>query len=105
MMPITWPQFGAVHPFAPLDQVAGYRQLLGELAAWLAEITGFEAISLQPNAGSQGEYAGLLCIRKYHEARGRGPPEGLSDPGLGAWHQPRERAPGGPRGRRGRLRP
>jgi glycine dehydrogenase len=72
MMPITWPQFGAVHPFAPLDQVAGYRQLLGELASWLAEITGFEAISLQPNAGSQGEYAGLLCIRKYHEARGQG---------------------------------
>jgi glycine dehydrogenase len=71
MMPITWPQFGAVHPFAPLDQVAGYRQLLGELASWLAEITGFEAISLQPNAGSQGEYAGLLCIRKYHEARGQ----------------------------------
>jgi len=70
MMPITWPQFGALHPFAPLDQVPGYRQLLGDLSAWLAEITGFEAVSLQPNAGSQGEYAGLLVIRKYHEARG-----------------------------------
>jgi len=72
MMPITWPQFGALHPFAPLEQVAGYRQLLDDLSAWLAQITGFEAISLQPNAGSQGEYAGLLTIRKYHEARGEG---------------------------------
>ncbi|HZA65348.1 MAG TPA: aminomethyl-transferring glycine dehydrogenase [Geminicoccaceae bacterium] len=70
MVPITWPQFGAIHPFAPPDQVAGYRQLLDELSAWLAEITGFEAISLQPNAGSQGEYAGLLAIRQYHRARG-----------------------------------
>jgi glycine dehydrogenase len=70
MMPITWPEFGALHPFAPLDQADGYRQLLGELAAWLAEITGFAAISLQPNAGSQGEYAGLLTILKYHEVRG-----------------------------------
>jgi glycine dehydrogenase len=70
MMPITWPEFSALHPFAPPDQVEGYRQLLGELSAWLAEITGFAAISLQPNAGSQGEYAGLLTIQKYHEARG-----------------------------------
>jgi glycine dehydrogenase len=70
MMPITWPEFSAIHPFAPPDQAAGYRQLLGELAAWLAEITGFAAISLQPNAGSQGEYAGLLAIQKYHAARG-----------------------------------
>jgi glycine dehydrogenase len=72
MIPITWPQFGAIHPFAPADQAVGYRELLGELSAWLAEITGFDAISLQPNAGSQGEYAGLLTIRKYHEARGEG---------------------------------
>jgi glycine dehydrogenase len=70
MMPITWPEFSSLHPFAPLDQAEGYRQLLGELSAWLAEITGFAAISLQPNAGSQGEYAGLLTIQKYHEARG-----------------------------------
>ena len=70
MMPITWPEFSAIHPFAPLDQAEGYRQLLAELSAWLAEITGFEAISLQPNAGSQGEYAGLLTIKKYHAARG-----------------------------------
>jgi glycine dehydrogenase len=72
MMPITWPEFAALHPFAPLDQAEGYRQLLGELSAWLAEITGFAAISLQPNAGSQGEYAGLLTILKYHEVRGEG---------------------------------
>jgi glycine dehydrogenase len=70
MIPVTWPEFGALHPFAPLDQAEGYRQLLGELSAWLAEITGFAAISLQPNAGSQGEYAGLLTILKYHEVRG-----------------------------------
>jgi glycine dehydrogenase len=70
MMPITWPEFSAIHPFAPLEQAEGYRQLLAELSAWLAEITGFEAISLQPNAGSQGEYAGLLTIKKYHAARG-----------------------------------
>jgi glycine dehydrogenase len=70
MMPVTWPEFSAIHPFAPLDQAEGYRQLLDELSAWLAEITGFAAISLQPNAGSQGEYAGLLTIQKYHEARG-----------------------------------
>jgi glycine dehydrogenase len=70
MMPITWPEFSAMHPFAPPDQAEGYRQLLAELSAWLAEITGFAAISLQPNAGSQGEYAGLLTIQKYHEARG-----------------------------------
>jgi glycine dehydrogenase len=70
MMPITWPEFASLHPFAPLDQAEGYRQLLGELSAWLAEITGFAAISLQPNAGSQGEYAGLLTILKYHEVRG-----------------------------------
>jgi glycine dehydrogenase len=70
MMPVTWPEFSAIHPFAPPDQAEGYRQLLGELSAWLAEITGFAAISLQPNAGSQGEYAGLLTIQKYHQARG-----------------------------------
>jgi glycine dehydrogenase len=72
MIPITWPGFGALHPFAPRDQAQGYRQLFEDLETWLAEITGFDAISLQPNAGSQGEYAGLLVIRRYHEARGEG---------------------------------
>ncbi len=70
MVPITWPEFAALHPFAPTDQAEGYRELFDTLEAWLAEITGFAAISLQPNAGSQGEYAGLLVIRAYHHARG-----------------------------------
>ncbi|AFY65572.1 aminomethyl-transferring glycine dehydrogenase [Geitlerinema sp. PCC 7407] len=72
MMPITWPEFSQLHPFAPLEQAQGYRVLFEQLEAWLAEITGFAGISLQPNAGSQGEYAGLLVIRQYHEARGEG---------------------------------
>ncbi len=70
MMPITWRGFAHLHPFAPLDQTQGYQQLFEELEAWLCEITGFAAVSLQPNAGSQGEYAGLLTIRKYHHSRG-----------------------------------
>jgi len=72
MIPITWRQFSAMHPFAPLDQTQGYQQLFEELEEMLCEVTGFEAVSLQPNAGSQGEYAGLLTIRKYHESRGEG---------------------------------
>jgi glycine dehydrogenase len=70
MYPITWPEFGALHPFAPAEQSEGYREMFGELEAALREITGFAAISLQPNAGSQGEYAGLLTIRAYHASRG-----------------------------------
>ncbi|MFT4548935.1 MAG: glycine dehydrogenase [Verrucomicrobiales bacterium] len=70
MMPVTWPTVGNIHPFAPADQREGYTQMAAELESWLAEITGFHAVSLQPNAGSQGEYAGLLAIRKYHESRG-----------------------------------
>ncbi|MCS6813430.1 MAG: aminomethyl-transferring glycine dehydrogenase [Cyanobacteria bacterium] len=72
MMPVTWPEFGQLHPFAPLDQAQGYQQLFHQLEQWLGEITGFAGISLQPNAGSQGEYAGLLVIRQYHIARGEG---------------------------------
>ncbi len=72
MLPISWPEFAALHPFAPLDQAQGYRELTGQLESQLAEITGFSGISLQPNAGSQGEYAGLLIIRRYHEERGEG---------------------------------
>jgi glycine dehydrogenase len=72
MFPVTWPEFGKLHPFAPSDQTTGYRKLFNDLETWLAEITGFAAISLQPNAGSQGEYAGLLVIRSYHESRGEG---------------------------------
>ncbi len=72
MLPITWPELGAIHPFAPSEQLAGYAELTAELERWLAEITGFAAVSLQPNAGSQGEYAGLLTIRAWHESRGEG---------------------------------
>ena len=70
MVPISWPEFAKLHPFAPRDQADGYRQMFEELEAGLAEITGFAAVSLQPNAGSQGEFAGLLVIRGYHESRG-----------------------------------
>jgi glycine dehydrogenase len=70
MFPVTWPEFCALHPFAPLRQTLGYQALFQQLEDWLAEITGFAGISLQPNAGSQGEYAGLLVIREYHVARG-----------------------------------
>ncbi|MFL5575264.1 MAG: aminomethyl-transferring glycine dehydrogenase [Gemmatimonadaceae bacterium] len=70
MMPITWPGFNKLHPFAPREQAAGYREMFDELERDLAEITGFAAVSLQPNAGSQGEFAGLLVIKRYHEARG-----------------------------------
>ncbi len=70
MLPVTWPEFGRLHPFAPAAQAQGYLQMLGQLEQWLAKITGFAAVSLQPNAGSQGEYAGLLVIRAYHEHRG-----------------------------------
>ncbi|GBF06952.1 glycine dehydrogenase [Deinococcus aerius] len=72
MIPVTWPEFGNLHPFAPADQTQGYAQMLTELEAWLADITGYDAVSLQPNSGAQGEYAGLLTIRKYHESRGEG---------------------------------
>jgi glycine dehydrogenase len=72
MIPITWPEFAHVHPFAPADQLAGYRLLDEQLRGWLCQATGYAGISLQPNAGSQGEYAGLLVIQAYHRARGEG---------------------------------
>ncbi|MEN9211174.1 MAG: aminomethyl-transferring glycine dehydrogenase, partial [Thermostichus sp. DG02_2_bins_29] len=72
MLPVTWPEFAQLHPFAPLEQARGYQKLFVQLEQMLAEITGFAGISLQPNAGSQGEYAGLLAIRRYHQARGEG---------------------------------
>jgi len=70
MFPISWPEISKLHPFAPPDQTAGYKEICQQLEEWLAEITGFAAISLQPNAGSQGEFAGLLAIREYHASRG-----------------------------------
>jgi glycine dehydrogenase len=72
MMPLSWPEVASLHPFVPADQSVGYREMLGRLEDWLAEVTGFAAVSLQPNAGSQGEYAGLLAIRRYHLSRGEG---------------------------------
>jgi glycine dehydrogenase len=72
MIPITWPEFGNIHPFVPEEQAKGYQKMFKQLEGWLAEITGLAAVSLQPNAGSQGEYSGLLVIRKYHEKRGEG---------------------------------
>ena len=71
MIPVTWPEFARMHPFAPADQTRGYRRLIGRLEQWLVAITGFAAVSVQPNAGSQGEYSGLLVIRKYHAANGQ----------------------------------
>ncbi|HET8709925.1 MAG TPA: aminomethyl-transferring glycine dehydrogenase, partial [Spongiibacteraceae bacterium] len=72
MIPITWPEFNRLHPFAPLAQTQGYQQLFRDLEKMLIETTGYDAVSLQPNAGSQGEYAGLLAIKRYHESRGQG---------------------------------
>jgi glycine cleavage system protein P-like pyridoxal-binding family len=71
MAAVTWPEFGNLHPYAPADDAKGYQRLFIDLETWLGEITGFDAVSLQPNAGSQGEYAGMLAIRAYHQARGQ----------------------------------
>src|SRR5262245_13755549 len=72
MLPVTWPEFSRIHPFAPVEQTEGYQELFRQLEDWLAEITGLPAVSLQPNAGSQGEYTGLMLIRAYHRSRGEG---------------------------------
>ena len=72
MMPLTWPEFGALHPFAPYNQAAGYHEAISDLTEKLCEITGYDAFSMQPNSGAQGEYAGLLTIAAYHRARGEG---------------------------------
>jgi len=72
MVPVTWPQFGRIHPFAPADQTGGYRRLFSDLERWLSEVTGFAAVSLQPNSGAQGEYTGLLVIRAYLKSIGQG---------------------------------
>ncbi|MFQ5554505.1 MAG: aminomethyl-transferring glycine dehydrogenase [Acidimicrobiia bacterium] len=72
MIPVSWPAFADLHPYAPLEQAAGYLEMFDDLERWLAELTGYDAVSLQPNAGSQGEFAGLLAIRAYHHSRGEG---------------------------------
>ncbi|WP_127958968.1 aminomethyl-transferring glycine dehydrogenase [Serratia microhaemolytica] len=72
MLPITWPEFADLHPFCPPEQAAGYQQMIAQLADWLAKLTGYDAMCMQPNSGAQGEYAGLLAIRRYHQSRGQG---------------------------------
>jgi len=69
MIPITWPEFAGLHPFCPADQASGYVQMIGQLSQWLVQLTGYDALCMQPNSGAQGEYAGLLAIRRYHESR------------------------------------
>ncbi len=70
MIPVSWPEFANMHPFAPVDQAQGYKQMIDELGKWLVELTGYDDISMQPNSGAQGEYAGLIAIKKYHQSRG-----------------------------------
>ena len=70
MIPVSWPEFANMHPFAPVDQAQGYKHMIDELGDWLVELTGYDNISMQPNSGAQGEYAGLIAIHKYHESRG-----------------------------------
>jgi glycine dehydrogenase len=70
MIPVSWPEFANMHPFAPVDQATGYKQMIDELAEWLVELTGYDKMSMQPNSGAQGEYAGLISIHKYHQSRG-----------------------------------
>lgn len=72
MIPITWAEFGDMHPFAPIDQAQGYMEMIGGLESWLKTITGFDAISMQSNSGAQGEYAGIVAITRYHASRGEG---------------------------------
>ncbi|MCC3703874.1 aminomethyl-transferring glycine dehydrogenase [Rouxiella badensis] len=72
MIPITWPEFAELHPFCPIEQASGYQQMIGQLSQWLVQLTGYDAVCMQPNSGAQGEYAGLLAIRHYHESRNEG---------------------------------
>ena len=95
MLGVTWPEFGNIHPFAPLDQAEGYLELMRQLEEWLADLTGFDAVSLQPNAGSQGEYAGLRRDPCLPREAGRLPAERLPHPGLGPRHQSGQRRDGG----------
>ena len=95
MEPITWPEFARQHPFAPASDTPGLRKLIAELETWLTQLTGYDAVSLQPNAGSQGEYAGLLAIHAYHLSRGDAAPQHLPDPVERARHQRRVGRAGG----------
>ena len=89
MEPISLPGFADLHPFAPAEDAAGYTELVADLEGWLAEVTGYDEVSIQPNAGSQGELAGLLAIRGYHHANGPAAARRLPDPVVGARHQRR----------------
>ena len=104
MAAVTWPEFANIHPFAPASDVQGYLELIGQLEGWLADVTGYDAVSLQPNAGSQGELAGLLAIRAYHRANGDARPHGLPHPVQRARHQRGQRRARRHARRRGRLR-
>ena len=104
MFPVSWPEFAKIHPFAPLAQARGYQILFQNLEDWLAEITGFAGISLQPNAGSQGEYTGLLVIRAYHESRGEAHRNVCLIPDFRARHESSQRGHGRDENRRRRLR-
>ena len=104
MLPVSWPEFSRMHPFAPPAQAAGYREVFRDLESALCEITGFAGMSLQPNSGAQGEFAGLMTIRAYHRDRGEAGTGRRADSGVGARHQSGERVDGGPARRRGRLR-
>ena len=87
LIPVSWPEFSKIHPFAPAFQWKGYQQMIQELESWLSTITGFAATSLQPNSGAQGEYAGLLAIRSYHAAHGSAAPSCDADPDFCTWNQ------------------
>ena len=104
MEPVTWPEFGAIHPFAPVEQAQGYLTLIRELEERLAEVTGYDQVSLQPNAGSQGELAGSAGRPRLPPGQRRRPSARLPDPVLGARHQRRQRGDGRHAGRRGQDR-
>ena len=90
MLPLSWPTVANLHPLAPADTLSGYAEMVSQLESWLSVITGFHRTSIQPNAGSQGEYAGLLAIRGYHTSQRPGPPERLPHPRQRPRHQPRQ---------------
>ena len=104
MEPVSLPGFADLHPFAPAEDAAGYRQLVDELEGWLAEVTGYDRVSIQPNAGSQGELAGLLAIRGYHRANGEDGAQRLPDPVVRPRHERRVRGDGRHEGGRGQGR-
>ena len=101
MEPVSLTGFADLHPFAPAEDASGYRQLVADLEGWLADVTGYDQVSIQPNAGSQGELAGLLAIRRYHQANGGEDRDVMPDPVVRARHQRRLSGDGrSPRGRR-----